>query len=199
MGERREDVAQPLGAADGVELAPALREPGRCVEVVVGAEGDDEDVRLVDSSVGRHPPRLWIDRGDRLAHEADTGLGEVGIRQANLAWRLAPEHHVELRVAEDEGVVLVDQRDAGVAPERLGQESRELETAEARTQNDEACLHRTNANQLWALHRERSQPDSNRPANYTASANCSAITGGSGSSRRRRRSRTPYSFASAAT
>jgi len=182
---------QPLGAADGVELAPALCEPGRCVEVVVGAEGDDEDVRLVDSSVGRHPPRLWIDRGDRLAQEADTGLGEVGIRQANLAWRLAPEHHVELRVAEDEGVVLVDERNAGVAAERFGQESRELETAEARAQNDET-----------RLHRDELTPPSVGPtsrANYTASVNCSAITGGSGSSRRGRRSRMPCSFASAAT
>ena len=44
--ERGQHLPQPLRAADGVELVAALREPRRRVEVVVGAEGDDEDVRV---------------------------------------------------------------------------------------------------------------------------------------------------------
>ena len=71
---------------------------------------------------------------------------DVGIGQADLLGRRLAEHHVELRVAEDEGVVLVDERNAGVAAERFGQESRELETAEARAQNDETRLHRGELN-----------------------------------------------------
>src|SRR3954469_9635768 len=147
--ERRQHLTQPLSAGDGVELVAALGESGRRVEVVVGSEGDDEDIRLVGAPVRLHPPRFGIDRGDGLAQEADSGFVDVGVGQADLLGRRPAEHHVELRVAEDEGVVLVDQRDAGVAAERLGQESRELETAEARTQNDEACLHRTNLTIYW--------------------------------------------------
>src|SRR5438874_190 len=44
----------------------------------------------------------------------------------------------------------------GAADERFGQESRELETAEARAQNDETRLHREELNPLaWGLHGQR--------------------------------------------
>jgi hypothetical protein len=98
----------------------------------------------VGALVRRHPPRFGVDRGDRLTQEADAGFDDVGIGQADVLERRPVEHHVELRVAEDEGVVLVDQLDAGVAAERLGQDSRELETAEARAQTTKrACIGRT--------------------------------------------------------
>jgi len=48
----------------------------------------------------------------------------------------------------------------------------------------------------WSLVRVSQKPDE---STYTASASCSAITGGSGSSLTLRRSRTPCSFASALT
>ena len=72
---------QPLGAGDRVELVAALGEPRRRVEVVVGAERDDQHVGLVDAGVGRHPPRLGVDRGDRLLQEAHAGLRDVAVRQ----------------------------------------------------------------------------------------------------------------------
>ncbi len=140
--ERWKHVAHPLGTTDGVELAPALGESRRGLEVVVGAESDDEDVCFVDSLVRRHAPRVGIDGGDRLAQEAHARLEDVGVRQADLFCGGSPEHDIEFRVAEDERVALVDQRDAGVVTERLGQESRELETGKPRAQDDDARIHR---------------------------------------------------------
>ena len=69
------------------------------------------------------------------------GLTTSRVRQAHLLGRRPPEHHVELRVAEDEGVALVDQRHAGVVAERLRQHGRELEAAEARTEDEDARPH----------------------------------------------------------
>ena len=112
-----------VGAGDGVELVAALGEPRRRVEVVVGAERDDEDVGLVEAGVGRHAPRLRVDRGDRLLQEAHAGLRDVAVREADRVGRRPPEHHVELRVAEDERVALVDQRHVDVVAERLRQRS----------------------------------------------------------------------------
>ena len=50
--------------------------------------------------------------------------------------RRATEHHIELRVAEDERVALVDQRDLEVLV-RLREERRELEAAEARAEDQD--------------------------------------------------------------
>jgi hypothetical protein len=83
-GERRQHVAQKLGAAYRVELVATLGEAGRRVEVVVGAEGHDEDLGVVNTAIGRHPSRFGVDGGDRLAQEADAGLVQFGVRQADL-------------------------------------------------------------------------------------------------------------------
>ena len=93
--------------------------------------------------IGRHLEPLGVDRRHGLAQESHAWLGEARVRDANLLRRRPPEHHVELRVAEDEGVVPVDQGDPGVVAERLGEQGRELETAEARSQDDDARFHRT--------------------------------------------------------
>ncbi len=119
----------------------ALLEPGRGLEVVVGAERHDENVGLVHSAVRDDAPSLRVDRGDRLAEEADAGLGELRVRQPNVLEPDSPEHHVELRVAEDERLGLVDQRDARVLSERLGQLGRQLEAGEARTEDENALAH----------------------------------------------------------
>ena len=132
LRERGQHLAQPLGAGDGVELVAALGESRRGVQVVVGAERHDQDVGLVDAAVGGHAPRLGIDRGDRLLQEAHAGLGDVAVREADRVGRRPAEHHVELRVPEDEGVVLVDQGHVDVVAERLRQHGRELETSETR-------------------------------------------------------------------
>ena len=140
--ERGQHLGHPLRAGDRVELVARLGEPGRRVEVVVGAERDDEDVGLVDPRIGRDPARLGIDRGDRLLQEADAGLGDVSVRKANGVQSRPPEHHVELRVAEDESVALVDQGDGDLVADRLREHRRELEPAEAGSQDDDS-LHRT--------------------------------------------------------
>jgi hypothetical protein len=128
--------------AHGIELVVAIGEPRRGVEVVVGAERHDQEVSLVDAAVGGHAPRVGIDRGDRLLHEADTGLDEVAVREANRVERCPAEHHVELRVAEDERVALVDQGDVDVVAELFRQHGRELEASEARSQDDDPRSHR---------------------------------------------------------
>ena len=82
-----------------------------------------------------------IDRGDRLLQKAHPGLGEVAIREANGLHRRPAEHHVELRVPEDERIVLVDQGHVDVFAERLRQGRCELEPPEAGSENHDTALH----------------------------------------------------------
>ena len=152
LRERRDDLGQPLGAGHGVELVAALGEARRGVEVVVGAERDDEHVGLVDSRVGGHPPRLGIDRGDRLLQEPHAGLGDVAVGQPHRLGRRAPEHHVELREAEDERVALVDQRHLDVVAERLREHRAQLQPAEARAENEDARVHRATLSAIARAH-----------------------------------------------
>ena len=138
--ERRDDAGEPLGTVDRVELVAALGQAGRGLEVVVGAERDDEDVGLVGAGVGRHAPRLGIDRRDRLLQEPHARLGDLAVRQAHRVAARAPEHHVELREAEDERVALVDQRHVDLVAERLRERGGELEPAEARAEDEDAVV-----------------------------------------------------------
>src|SRR5262245_64468530 len=92
-------------------------------EIVIGTERHDQEVRVVARRVGRYPPRVRIDRGYRLLREAHTRLEEATIRQAHRFERSASEHHVELGVAEDERVAVVDQRDRDVLRELLREQS----------------------------------------------------------------------------
>ena len=89
----------------------------------------------------RHDARLGVDRRDRLLQEADAGLRDVAVRNAHGVHRRAAEHHVELRVAEDECLGLVDQRHVDLVAELLRQDARELEAPEAGTENDDASSH----------------------------------------------------------
>ncbi len=50
----------------------------------------------------------------------------------------SPEHDLELREPEDEPVLLIDQDDVNIVAELVGQPGRQLQTAEARTENDDA-------------------------------------------------------------
>jgi hypothetical protein len=134
-------LAQPLGATHGVELVAPLGEPRRGVEVVIGAERHDQDVGLVNTAVGGHAPPFGIDRGDRLLQEAHAGLCDVAVCEADRVWPCPVEHHVELRVPEDERLVLVDQGHVDVVAERLRQHGRELKTPEARSEDDDPSFH----------------------------------------------------------
>src|SRR5437667_3282332 len=53
-----------------------------------------------------------------------------------------PEHHVELREAEIEGVALVNQRPFDGVAKRLREHGAEFEPAEAGAENEDACFHR---------------------------------------------------------
>ena len=110
-----------VGARDRVEFVCAL-EPRRRRHVVVGAQRDHEMIALVDASVGRHAAGSGIDRGDRLPLEAHSRLGELRVREAHRVEGRPAEHHVELRIAEDEGVALVDDRHLGFIAQRLRQD-----------------------------------------------------------------------------
>ena len=148
-GERREHIAEPLRASGGVELVLARREPRRRREVVVGAECDDEDVGFVHAGGGRHAERVRVDRRDPLAQERDARLGEVGVGHANVLGGGAAEHDVELRVSEDERVARLDQRDAGLVAEGVGEDRRELEPAEPRSQDEDALRHHASLATCW--------------------------------------------------
>ena len=128
--------AQPLGAGDRVELVRRRRARAwRRSRSRRRARRRGSRPRSVPASVVTRS-RSGVDRRDRLPHEAHAGLGDVAVRQPHRVERRPPEHHVELRVAEDEGVVLVDQRHVDVVAERLGEHGRELEPAEAGAEDD---------------------------------------------------------------
>jgi hypothetical protein len=155
LRERGQHLADPLGAGDGVELVATLGEPGRCVEVVVGAERHDEHVGLVNLAVRGDAPRFRIERGDRLLHEAHARLCDVAVGEPNRFRRRAAEHHVQLCVAEDERVALVDQRHVDVVAKRLGQAARELEAAEPRSEDDHTARHLSDRMRLRGSRRAR--------------------------------------------
>src|SRR5262249_13405822 len=64
-----------------------------------------------------------------------------GIRERHLLDCLSPEENVELRVSEVERLVPVDQRDFDLTGERFGETRRQLETAEARAQDQNLGRH----------------------------------------------------------
>ena len=130
-----------MRARKRVELASYGCEAGSRVQVVVGAERDYEDLCLVTALIGRDHPRFRIDGGDGLAQEPHARFLDRGVRESDLVSGHATEHHVELRVAEHEGVAVVDQRHPRMLTERVGQDRRELEAAEARAQNEDARSH----------------------------------------------------------
>jgi hypothetical protein len=70
-----------------------------------------------------------------------TWFHELPVRQTDRFRRGVPEHHVELRVAEDEGLGLVDQGHLDGVAERLGNARAELEAAEACSQHQNSSLH----------------------------------------------------------
>ena len=108
----------------------------------------------MDSRVRGHPPRLGIDRGDRLLQEPHAGLRDVAVGQPHRVGRRAPEHHVELREPEDERVALVDQRHLDLVAERLREHGAQLQPAEPRPENEYARAHRAT---ISALARARLQ------------------------------------------
>jgi hypothetical protein len=143
-GERRQPPAQPLRAGHRVELEAVVDEAGRAGRVVVGAESDDEDVGVVAARVGGDVARSRVDRRDPFPAELDARQGDVAVGEPDLVGGMPTEEHVQLREAEDEPVVLVDQRDANGARCRLRQPGGELESAEPGTKDHDMFGHDLN-------------------------------------------------------
>ena len=76
---------------------------------------------MVGAAVGRHASPLRVDRGNLFLPEAHPWLVDAAVREAHGVKGLATVHHVELRIAEDEGIALVDQGELEVISERLRQ------------------------------------------------------------------------------
>ena len=141
FGERGEHLTQPRRARHGVELG-GTRQTRRGIKIVVGAERDDQEIRLVGSAIGRHALGDGIDQRDRFLEQTHAGLHEILIRQSHRVERRAPEHHVELRVAEGKGVAFVDQRHIDAIAERLREHGAEFEPTEASSENEDVFFHR---------------------------------------------------------
>ena len=141
LGERGKNLTKPCRARHGVELG-GVRQTRRRIEIVVRAERDDQKIRLVGSAIGRHALGDGIDQRDRFLEQTHAGLHEILIRQSHRVERRAPEHHVELRVAEGKGVAFVDQRHIDAIAERLRERGAEFEPTEAGSENEDVFFHR---------------------------------------------------------
>ena len=117
--ERREQVADGLGARHRVELVAGLGQARRGREVVVGTERHHQDVRLVGAAIGRDAPPVGVDRGDGLLQEPDVRRRDLSVGQAHRRRGLLPEHHVQLREAEHERVGAIDQGDLDLVAQLL--------------------------------------------------------------------------------
>ena len=136
-----QDVAQ-LGCAFGrVELVAALHQSGSDIDVQVGPEGDNQDVGVVGAFIGYDAFAVGVDGGDGLLAELDVGPGDVPVVQSYVAEAAAPEHHVQLREAEDKRVTLVDESDLDLVAKVLGQPGRELQAAEPGSEDQNSGRH----------------------------------------------------------
>ncbi len=88
------------------------------------------------ATIGDHALGHRIDRLNRLAAEVDRGFGDVAVVELHGVGRLAPEHHIELRVPEHEGITLVDERYLDRVRNRFRKPRRQFQTTEARAENE---------------------------------------------------------------
>jgi hypothetical protein len=139
--ESREHIAQGEGAGDAVELGAFLHEPWGGRLVVISAEGHDEDVGLERSRVGHDALSRRVDLAHDGLENANARFHDGAVGVLDRCRRLTPEHHVELREAEDEAVGLVDQEDVDRISERVREKRRQLQPAEARTKDHNTMLH----------------------------------------------------------
>ena len=143
-----QQVTHAGGAVDGVELVAAFDKAGCGAEVVVCAEGDDEEVGQVLVLVRDDATGFWVDRGDGLLAEGDAGLRDARIVRAYVFAALFAEHYPELRESEDEGVALVDERDLDLVAKRGGEPRAELQASESGAADDDLWGH---CYLLWSL------------------------------------------------
>ena len=77
-------VAQRECAGLGVELVAALDQSRRRLGVQIGAERDDQNVRIERPGVGFDALGVGIDRADRRLHELHTWFDDVAVGVPNL-------------------------------------------------------------------------------------------------------------------
>jgi hypothetical protein len=140
LGERGENLTQPRRAFHRVKLG-GIRQTRRGVKIVVGAQRDHHEIPLVRSAIRCDALGHGIDRRDCLLEKPHAGLHESLIRESHRVKRRVPEHDVELRVAENKGVVLIDQRHVDAVAIRLGEHGAEFEPSEAGAENEDALFH----------------------------------------------------------
>lgn len=157
-GERGQDLAQSVRPRDRVELVGALQAGGGR-EVVVGTQRHHQAIAVVRAGIGRHAPRRRVDGLDGLPQHAHARLHEVAVRQAHRVQHGAAEHHVELRIAEDERIAAVDQRYLNLVAEGLRQDRAQLQSAEAGPQDRDPCEHGVPFPGRWSPARPARRPD----------------------------------------
>ena len=135
-------VAHSLCPRDRVVLGPALLESGRGREVVFRPQSDGQDVGVVGTVVGRHSSFLRVDRRHPFLPELDSFLGNVAVAHQHVGCGLAAKQNVQLREAEAERVVPVDERHANVVRKRVGQARRQLQAPETSSKDHDVLLHR---------------------------------------------------------
>ncbi len=109
--------------------------------VVIRTHRYDQEIGVVGADIRLHPPGHRVDSDHRLLADLDTVLGDVEVRQPHVVGRLASEHYLELREAEEERVVAVEQHDVDRVSGGFGQARREFEPPEARAQDEDVPLH----------------------------------------------------------
>ena len=77
-------LTQRERAGHRVELVAALDQSRRRFGVQIGAERDDENVRIERARVGLHALGVGIDRADGRLHELHTRLDHVAVGVADL-------------------------------------------------------------------------------------------------------------------
>jgi hypothetical protein len=72
--------------------------------------------------------------------ELDALLRDLVVGEQDVRHGLPAEEDVQLRIAEEEGLALVDERDADLAGERIGESRRELQAGEAGAEDNNVLL-----------------------------------------------------------
>jgi hypothetical protein len=76
-----------------------------------------------------------------VSRRTRTPGGEIPVGQPCGVHRCSTEHHVELRIPEDERVRFVDERDRNGVAERLGERRAELEPTKAGAEDEDTERH----------------------------------------------------------
>lgn len=132
-------VRAPDGAGDGIELVAALDQSRRRLGMYVGPERHDKHVGLEVTLQGADGAVGGVDRQDAGAEEGQTRPLEVLVPVECVRRGDPAEHDVQLREPEHEAVGAIDQDDVHLPGRLLAERRRDLQTAEASAEDDDAA------------------------------------------------------------